>query len=269
MPTLASEAALAIIAGSDTTSTALAGAMFYMLTHPAALVRLRAELDSAAAGAALDIEIEADRLAKLPFLQAVIDETLRLQPAIPNGVQRMPPPDGGPVVVAGQCAMFALCRGHRADYPGTASYRSEPPYRFLPTHVRNLANRRCCHAHLTPPVQRDRRHFSPDPDAFLPERWLPDEGPKIAAAAGQEYKLNQGAYMPFNYGELSFRATVLPSLSQRRSRKLCGPRTRPPRDARGPRNARARVRRAVRTWLCARAVDERVARCVHPHARKA
>jgi hypothetical protein len=29
-------------------------------------------------------------------------ETTRLWPAIPNGLQRTPPPDGGPVVVAGQ-----------------------------------------------------------------------------------------------------------------------------------------------------------------------
>lgn len=49
-------------------------------------------------------------------------------------------------------------------------------------------------------VQRDVRYFSPDPDTFWPERWLPDEGPKIAEARGQDFTLVQGAYMPFNYG---------------------------------------------------------------------
>lgn len=35
---------------------------------------------------------------------------------------------------------------------------------------------------------------------FWPERWLPEEGPKIAEARGQDFKLSQGAYMPFHYG---------------------------------------------------------------------
>jgi cytochrome P450 len=101
--TLGGEAGLAILAGSDTTSTALANAMYYLITHPECMVRLRAELDEAAGeGAAYDVDIEADKLGELKYLQAIINETLRLQPAVPNGVQRMPPADGGDVIVAGQ-----------------------------------------------------------------------------------------------------------------------------------------------------------------------
>jgi cytochrome P450 len=48
-------------------------------------------------------------------------------------------------------------------------------------------------------LHRDPRHFSPDPEGFWPERWLP-EGPKVAEARGQEFHLNQNAYIPFNYG---------------------------------------------------------------------
>jgi cytochrome P450 len=98
-PTLASEAVLAILAGSDTTATALANAMYYLMTHPTCMTRLRAEVDAAADPGT---EIDADKLVELSYLQAVISETLRLQPAIPNGVQRMPPHHGGPVIVAGQ-----------------------------------------------------------------------------------------------------------------------------------------------------------------------
>jgi hypothetical protein len=50
------------------------------------------------------------------------------------------------------------------------------------------------------PVHRDARYFSPHPNKFWPERWLPDEGPKIAEARGEDFRLVHGAYMPFNYG---------------------------------------------------------------------
>jgi cytochrome P450 len=58
----------------------------------------------------------------------------------------------------------------------------------------------CLFVYLNPViVHRDPRYFSPDPEEFWPERWL-GEGAKIAKSRGQDFKLNQGAYMPFNYG---------------------------------------------------------------------
>jgi cytochrome P450 len=101
--TLAREAMLAMIAGAETTSTALSNALFYLTTHPYKFQRLRAELDAAAGPAAsLSTLIESDKLAGLPYLQAIINEVLRLQPAIPNGVQRMAPQVSGYINVAGQ-----------------------------------------------------------------------------------------------------------------------------------------------------------------------
>jgi cytochrome P450 len=77
--------------------------IFYLIQHPYHFRRLREEVDAAAGeGAAYDADIDSDQLVSLKFLQAVINETIRLQPAVPNGVQRTPPKEGGPVVVAGQ-----------------------------------------------------------------------------------------------------------------------------------------------------------------------
>jgi cytochrome P450 len=198
--TLGSEAGLAIIAGSDTTGTALANAMFYLMTHPECMARLRAELDEAAgAGAAYEVDIDADNLAELKYLQAIINETVRLQPALPNGVQRTPPSDNGDVLVAGQCVGMSVL-SDRHTHHLAVSFLSEPLSRSLHGVVRHLASLSPRALTRFTSVHRDMRYFSPDPDAFWPERWLAGEGPKIAEARGQEFKLAQGAYMPFNYG---------------------------------------------------------------------
>jgi cytochrome P450 len=99
---LGREATVALIAGSDTTGTALANAVAFIVEHPAVLLTLRTELDAVAGkGTPFDAPLDAD-LAGLKYLQAVIDETLRLRPAVPNGSQRQSPAGVGPVVVAGQ-----------------------------------------------------------------------------------------------------------------------------------------------------------------------
>jgi cytochrome P450 len=48
-------------------------------------------------------------------------------------------------------------------------------------------------------VHRDPRYFHPEPHAFSPERWTV-EGPSLAKARGQEFRLDKAAWMPFNYG---------------------------------------------------------------------
>jgi cytochrome P450 len=70
--TLALESTLAIVAGADTTSTTLGNAFFYLLQMPGMYDKLRAELDTAAAGAPLDIDLEPKTLAGLPFLNAIM-----------------------------------------------------------------------------------------------------------------------------------------------------------------------------------------------------
>jgi cytochrome P450 len=99
-----------IVAGSDTTSTALSNAIYYLICHRHVLQRLRAELDAAVdKGVPYDMPIEHDRLSALPYLQAVVNETLRLQPALPNGIQRTAPHESGVIDVAGWYVLGAVC----------------------------------------------------------------------------------------------------------------------------------------------------------------
>jgi cytochrome P450 len=67
---LAMEASLPLIAGSETTSSTLLNTIFYLVAFPKTMEKLRAELDAAAGLVAADIEPAV--LAKLPYLQAVM-----------------------------------------------------------------------------------------------------------------------------------------------------------------------------------------------------
>uniref|UniRef100_A0A0C4DIE3 Cytochrome P450 n=1 Tax=Fusarium oxysporum (strain Fo5176) TaxID=660025 RepID=A0A0C4DIE3_FUSOF len=76
---------------SDTTSATLAGLLFELATNPSQIIKLRDEIDMYFS----DRE-HADHtsLSNLIHLNAVIDESLRLHPPVPSGLQRVTPPQG-------------------------------------------------------------------------------------------------------------------------------------------------------------------------------
>ena len=115
-----------LFAGHETTGVALAWACYWLHRHPAALDRLRAEVD------ALGDDPEPDTIAKLPYLDAVCDETLRLHPIVPD-VPRML---ARPLELAG----YTLGPPYGVDAATTLVHRREELY--------------------------------PEPDLFRPERFL-------------------------------------------------------------------------------------------------
>ncbi|KAK1954598.1 cytochrome P450 [Colletotrichum sublineola] len=82
---------LIIVAGSDTVAASLTCLFFELARKPDVYSRLREEIDNFFSKNA---KPEHSALSKLPYLQACIDETLRLHPPVPSGVQRMTPPEG-------------------------------------------------------------------------------------------------------------------------------------------------------------------------------
>jgi cytochrome P450 len=74
-----------LLAGHETTANALAWAVYELHRHPEALSRLRDELD--ALGASPRVEALTDQ----PYLEAVVSETLRLHPAIPDVTRLVKP----------------------------------------------------------------------------------------------------------------------------------------------------------------------------------
>lgn len=75
--TIVDEIQLLMFAGHDTTVTALTNIMVHLAQHPEVLAKARAEQD-AEAGAALTLE----RLRALPWLDAVISESMRVLPPV-------------------------------------------------------------------------------------------------------------------------------------------------------------------------------------------
>lgn len=102
-----------LLAGHETTATALAWAFDLLFRRPDALARLREELEAG----------------EDAYLDAVIDETLRLRPVVPfTGRQlRAPATLGGHELPAGAVAMAAIYLTHMRDdvYPEARSFRPE------------------------------------------------------------------------------------------------------------------------------------------------
>lgn len=155
LPVLIREASLIIPAGYESTANALCQAFFYLMTHPVYLRRLRDEVD----GNVEDIYADDDsKLHRLPYLNAVINETLRLAPALAGGSHRYLPKGStngaGGVMLANTWI---------------------PEGTFIQIHTYSM--------------HRNPKYFSPEPDAFRPERWL-EKG----------YNTDHSAFIPFSYG---------------------------------------------------------------------
>lgn len=138
MEQVVGDGVLAVIAGSDTTATALSAAFYYLLQDPSKYKRLQEEVDAyfpPNEGEPFD----SAKLAEMPYLNAAINEAIRLQPPVPTCTQR-----GTPRGIRGKVIGSYFIPG------GTAVW--------LPLY----------------PLMRHPQYFSPRPDEFVPERWLKD-----------------------------------------------------------------------------------------------
>ncbi|EXJ73420.1 uncharacterized protein A1O5_03180 [Cladophialophora psammophila CBS 110553] len=84
-------------AGTDTTTAALTNTIYLLYKHPKVLAKLREELDAAGL---CGVVPSYEAVAKLPYLRACIEESLRLRPASSMGLPRVVPQGGR--VLAGE-----------------------------------------------------------------------------------------------------------------------------------------------------------------------
>jgi len=125
---------LAIIAGSDTTSSVLTAALYYLLRNPEAYERLQAEIDGAFPSGEEPLDVT--KLVQMEWLNGCINEALRLQPPVPSGSQR------------------TVGKGKGTKVLGNL---------IIPEETQIILH--------TYSIHRDPRNFH-TPDAFLPERWF-------------------------------------------------------------------------------------------------
>ena len=144
-------AALLIIAGSETSATALSGLTYHLLTNKTTLEKVCNEVRSAFKS---EGETTFTSVARLPYLNAVIEESFRIYPPVPSALSR-----------------FTLSGGNVIDghsVPGNVSYIK-----------RHLLDDRADQALQTIvgisqwATNRSKNNFR-DPDRFVPERWLDD-----------------------------------------------------------------------------------------------
>lgn len=88
------EALVNIIAGSDTTATAIRTTMLYLMSSPQAYRKLAHEIRVAAAEGRLSSPITDEEARSLPYLQAVIKEGLRVFPPVTGLMPTVVPPGG-------------------------------------------------------------------------------------------------------------------------------------------------------------------------------
>lgn len=165
---LFSEALLQILAGSDTTATAIRATMLYLIAHPRIYYRLQAEVDAAVrsgvAPGAPNIVQDAT-LRNLPYLQAVVREGLRIFPPVTDAVPKKVPKGGDRVTVEGK--QYYLPGGTDISY--------------------NVWG-----------VHHDKAMFGEDADLFRPERWLLEEN---KANEDKLTAMRRTTEMIFGYGK--------------------------------------------------------------------
>ncbi|PSN63043.1 putative cytochrome P450 [Corynespora cassiicola Philippines] len=92
-----SQAAILIIAGSETTATLLSGGTYHLLTNPRVYERVTSEIRSKFSSYE---DITISNINELKYLLAFFDEALRMYPPAANNLPRLTPPEG--TMIAGR-----------------------------------------------------------------------------------------------------------------------------------------------------------------------
>lgn len=112
-----SNASIFMIAGTETTATLLSGLTYYLMANTDKLAKLCDEVRTAFA---TDSELTVESLARLKYLNACLEEGLRMYPPVPDGLPRIVPEGGaticGEFVPSGVSISCCGLISHITDY---------------------------------------------------------------------------------------------------------------------------------------------------------
>ncbi|KAI9591921.1 cytochrome P450 [Syncephalis fuscata] len=129
---LVAQSIMLMVAGTDTTASTLTWTLLLLIEHPECASRLVEEIRALYPDPSTIIDYEA--IQSLPYLDAVINESMRIRPIAPHGMPRVVP-EGGIML---------------GDY-------------YLPAGTTVFSSFNALHLN---------KHVFPDPEAFKPDRWL-------------------------------------------------------------------------------------------------
>ncbi|KAL8351285.1 hypothetical protein RB598_006187 [Gaeumannomyces tritici] len=134
-----------VVAGTESTASAIRSTLVHTMSTPSVLALLRAEMASAIAdGRASSPVVRADEAARLPVLQAVVYEGIRMRPPLLGLLPKVVPPQGDTLAGVPVPGGTAICANQSS-------------------------------------LLRSEDLFGPDPDVFRPSRFLDLPEPERAA----------------------------------------------------------------------------------------
>ncbi|KAF1998245.1 cytochrome P450 [Amniculicola lignicola CBS 123094] len=163
-------ASILIVGGSETTATLLCGLTYYLLVTPHVMERLKDEIRSTFP---TEDEIHLRTLTRLPYLDAVVEEALRMYPPASSIFPRRTPPEGD--IVNG----IFIPGNTSVGVHQFATYRS----------AKNFVN----------------------PNRFAPERWLPEGAEEYqddVKAAFQPFQLGPRGCIGKNLAYFEIKSTI-------------------------------------------------------------
>lgn len=135
---VASMATSNIFAGSDTTAISTRAIIYYLLKNPQCKHRLVEEIDSMRSKGQLSDPVKLAEAEKMPYLQAVMYEALRLHPAVGMSLPRSTPQGGATIA--------------ETHIPAGTVVGANPWV-----------------------IHRSEEVFGKDVDSFIPERWMKED----------------------------------------------------------------------------------------------